>query len=381
MKIIFRFLIFFLLGLQLFSNGFSGTKNNSDQYKNLLKNAIKYQEAGDYERAIKFLNQILFTDSTFVEALYRRAMIYAELKKYELAMADLKKVEQFIPDFPNAYANLGWYLILKDKTSGARGPSEIDRDLTLKELAYRMNIGYLYLLCGDTAKAEQHYEKTYQLINQKEQADSGAIAEFQSLIENGWKSEQYQEYLSWLKHEFADSSETNIQPDKESELPISDESSRRGMDLNVPHVVGYASFDNQDDGEIYDASDVLDDFGSLKSWGTYPPFCRVEVVKCEDNIGNVIRVKYPKDKVRSFYSGACWLWENFGKHQEIYLEYRVKFDIGFEFRTGGKMHGVCGGDCNTGGNKPSGNDGWSSRIHWGGRWNTETIRLSPGSAR
>jgi len=53
-----------------------------------------------------------------------------------------------------------------------------------------------------------------------------------------------------------------------------------------------------------------------------------------------------------------------------YLRYRVKLgETGdFDFVRGGKLPGLCGGKCNSGGKKPTG-DGWSSRFMWkaGGR--------------
>jgi len=76
-------------------------------------------------------------------------------------------------------------------------------------------------------------------------------------------------------------------------------------------------------------------------------------------------VKYPKGRVRSLASGASWYWKSFSPRQEMFLSYWVYFPEGFVFRHGGKLHGLTGGKGNTGGKKPNGHDGWSSRIHWG----------------
>lgn len=118
-------------------------------------------------------------------------------------------------------------------------------------------------------------------------------------------------------------------------------------------------------GENYGLLDVRRDFDTLESWGTLWPFNRVTVVEREEKNNKALRVKYPKGKLRSRDSGASWFWKDFGKHQDLYLSYWVKFQDGFDFRAGGKMHGLTGGKANTGGNKPGGHDGWSSRMHWG----------------
>jgi len=49
------------------------------------------------------------------------------------------------------------------------------------------------------------------------------------------------------------------------------------------------------------------------------------------------------------------------------LAYQVRFgetdSTGFDFNKGGKLPGLCGGRCNTGGKRPTG-DGWSARYMW-----------------
>ncbi len=125
------------------------------------------------------------------------------------------------------------------------------------------------------------------------------------------------------------------------------------------------TFEEYQPGESYGLLDVNRDFGTLQSLGTFFPGTRITVVARQDGRGNAIAVFYPKGKVRSFNSGASWFFSDVGKHRELYLSYWIKFPADFQFRAGGKLHGLCGGDCNTGGHKPNGHDGWSSRVHWG----------------
>jgi hypothetical protein len=50
-------------------------------------------------------------------------------------------------------------------------------------------------------------------------------------------------------------------------------------------------------------------------------------------------------------------------HDDLSLEYQVKFQKDFDFVKGGKLPGLCGGACNTGGRKPAG-EGFSARYMW-----------------
>ncbi len=53
----------------------------------------------------------------------------------------------------------------------------------------------------------------------------------------------------------------------------------------------------------------------------------------------------------------------------LFVRYYVKFGDGIDFKRGGKLPGLIGGDANTGGRKPNGFDGFSARLMWraGGR--------------
>ena len=130
-------------------------------------------------------------------------------------------------------------------------------------------------------------------------------------------------------------------------------------------IIAKIDFENQRVDNSYSPFDLQTDFGTMLSLGTFLPSARVKIVNSLTDRGKVLRVKYPKGKLRSYASGASWQWKNFGKYHDLYLSFWVKFEKGFNFRAGGKLHGLCGGDCNTGGKKPNGHDGWSNRIHWG----------------
>ncbi len=138
------------------------------------------------------------------------------------------------------------------------------------------------------------------------------------------------------------------------------------QDTDPPEVKARVDFNRHTEGETYGNADVKRDFGSLKSWGTYWPFQRAQIIQDKDPARDkVLMVKYPHRQVRSLRSGASWFWKPIEPTYEAFLSYWVYFPDTLEFRAGGKLHGLVGGKANTGGNKPTGTDGWSCRMHWG----------------
>jgi hypothetical protein len=92
---------------------------------------------------------------------------------------------------------------------------------------------------------------------------------------------------------------------------------------------------------------------------------RVSVIDGADaREGRSLRVLYPRGGVSSQPSGAQWKM-NFGtRYSELSCAYDVRFAPGFDFVKGGKLPGLAGGAANSGGEKPTGRDGWSARMMW-----------------
>jgi hypothetical protein len=91
---------------------------------------------------------------------------------------------------------------------------------------------------------------------------------------------------------------------------------------------------------------------------------RVSLVEGEGAFsGKSLRVTYPAGVVGT-RGGARWHLTLEPGHRELYCAYRVRFGEGFGFVRGGKLPGLAGGEANTGGRKPDGSDGWSSRMMW-----------------
>src|SRR5262249_39105705 len=103
----------------------------------------------------------------------------------------------------------------------------------------------------------------------------------------------------------------------------------------------------------------------LKSWDSSAKFNfgdnHVDVV--DDPVaGKVLRVTYPAGAVAND-SGAQFRAQVKGLPADsICLSYWLKFADGFKWNKGGKLPGLCGGDCPSGG-APT-NNGWSMRYMW-----------------
>lgn len=85
--------------------------------------------------------------------------------------------------------------------------------------------------------------------------------------------------------------------------------------------------------------------------------------------GNVLQLKYPAGCVgpNDNDTPACAGQVKqplTTSAEEMWAAYDIQFEEGFEFVKGGKLPGLCGGECYTGGNRPSQGDGWSSRLMW-----------------
>ena len=99
-----------------------------------------------------------------------------------------------------------------------------------------------------------------------------------------------------------------------------------------------------------------------------------EIIDNAFNCGKSLRVNYPKGGLGPSTTGLQFpiVFRDIpnikSKYlQEAYLRYYVKFEKSFDFRKGGKLPGLMGGGDSwerSGGNQPSGNNGWTLRFMW-----------------
>jgi len=122
------------------------------------------------------------------------------------------------------------------------------------------------------------------------------------------------------------------------------------------------NFDNHSAGP-YTKSMAAADFpgaswynGMDEGWG--------EIVPGRYGGGNALRMKYPAGQFGPNNS-AIQIKAVLSKAVDTaWVSYWVKFENGFDFVKGGKLPGLCGGECITGGNDANGYNGWSARVMW-----------------
>jgi len=77
-----------------------------------------------------------------------------------------------------------------------------------------------------------------------------------------------------------------------------------------------------------------------------------------------LAVTYPTRTYGPENSGATWKLDFDKSYDALEVRFDVMFKKGFDFVRGGKLPGLFGGEGNTGGNKPTGHDGFSARMMW-----------------
>ncbi len=81
-------------------------------------------------------------------------------------------------------------------------------------------------------------------------------------------------------------------------------------------------------------------------------------------VGNSsIQAFFPKDKILGQETGFTWFSDLSGSVTEAIMEYRIKFDAGFDWSRGGKLPGLCGGNCPRGCTEDS-SQGFTMRLMW-----------------
>ena len=124
-------------------------------------------------------------------------------------------------------------------------------------------------------------------------------------------------------------------------------------------VLFSAAFDHDQPGP-YTAAQVASDFHH-PDWSDGIDEGRAAIVADPTGArGQVLKITYDAGQI----GGGVIIPVALPRSDDLYLTYRVYFPTGFDFVKEGKLSGLCGGACNSGGVKPNGKDGWSSRILW-----------------
>ncbi|WP_443749977.1 polysaccharide lyase [Asticcacaulis solisilvae] len=145
----------------------------------------------------------------------------------------------------------------------------------------------------------------------------------------------------------------------------------RGEGVFAHHHLFHADFDGDADGP-YGRAAVAHDFSP--PWADGIDEGRADIVSSP--CGKALRVRYPAGAVGK----GVIIPVRLPVHQALYLAYDVYVPVGFDFVKEGKLSGLCGGTCNSGGNRPTGRDGWSSRVIWRAGGQLAQYVYAPGQA-
>lgn len=107
---------------------------------------------------------------------------------------------------------------------------------------------------------------------------------------------------------------------------------------------------------LYTSSDFWDDFGEFKGYSS----AERKRTWIENNS---LKTTLLANKAASA-SGLVARTILNNSYDSITMEYRVKFQKGFDWSRGGKLPGFSGGDGNTGKDKADDGKGWSVRLMW-----------------
>lgn len=121
-----------------------------------------YDELGDYDMALDFINQAIRLDSTEYSYINAKANILDNAGRTKEAIACMDKYISLTPDYWGGYYRRGW---MKDHTGNIEGAIE-DYSMAISlepEYAYAyLNRGNLYRIKGETALAKSDFEQVIQ---------------------------------------------------------------------------------------------------------------------------------------------------------------------------------------------------------------------------
>jgi tetratricopeptide (TPR) repeat protein len=169
------------------------------KYNTLLDKSLLYYYEANYLKAIDYATRAIRLDSNGFGGYWQRSNFYADEEKFELAIRDLIKISEMYPDYASAYGNAGWYYILDGDVENAVTYINKAYQLDSFEMAWVVNLGHVYMLKGDTAKARKYYRQTLELIDSMPEYIAGPKADFEIFIEKGWNTDVVQSLKQWMQ--------------------------------------------------------------------------------------------------------------------------------------------------------------------------------------
>ena len=127
-----------------------------------------YKRSGEYENALRSIEQALNMDSTDVSYSIDRADVLYELGRVDEAIAEYDNILLKEPEYAGGYYQRGWYKELARDFDGAIEDQSMAIVLEPDEPYYYVTRGSLYQMKGQNDLAKADYEKVIELENTPE---------------------------------------------------------------------------------------------------------------------------------------------------------------------------------------------------------------------
>ncbi|VAW48548.1 hypothetical protein MNBD_GAMMA03-709 [hydrothermal vent metagenome] len=153
--------------------------------------AIFYSAAGQQEDAVKEYSKVLELEPNNIRALMNQAMLFYELKQFELYVANLKRVIKINPNEADALNALGYFYV-DDLKKLSEAEVLLNKAYQLEPSRYYIldSVGWLYFKKGNYAKAKEYLQKALAI-----QMDDEVLVH---LIQAHWKlGEKKQARMLW----------------------------------------------------------------------------------------------------------------------------------------------------------------------------------------
>ncbi len=130
-----------------------------------MKRAQEEYERGDYDKALKFYNDVIKLEPNLAEAYYGIGLTYYQKRDIEKAIENFRKARELKPELVEAYYQeaLIWHLMGRDKLQDAVPLYQKALELRPEFREARINLGDVYEKLGMFKEAVELYREGVKL--------------------------------------------------------------------------------------------------------------------------------------------------------------------------------------------------------------------------
>ena len=118
-----------------------------------------YEDLGDYNSALQYINYAIETDSSDASDYYSRANFYAELYQIDKSIEDMSRYIELEPKSSYGYYRRGWWKHLAGRCEEAIEDFNLSKAIDQTYTYTYDGMARCYLRLGDTIKAKEEYKK------------------------------------------------------------------------------------------------------------------------------------------------------------------------------------------------------------------------------